>query len=122
MRAIQSIEALNIPTAYREYISEYIQNISSVPFIGKVILFGSCANDSVTRYSDIDIFIITNREITDDEEAIVTFHCLPDYSVNTLPIDIIVQSANNFLNNTNNESMIQRQVNKHGVDISGLLR
>jgi len=28
MRKIQSIDALNIPEDYREYISEYIQNIS----------------------------------------------------------------------------------------------
>ena len=121
MRMVQSIAALNIPIDYQEYISEYIQNISTIPFINKVVLFGSCAKGTVTKNSDIDIFILTNRGVSDDEETQVVFHCLPKYSINTIPIDIIVQPESDFGNHVNSIGMVQHQVNKYGVDLSGLL-
>ena len=122
MRIIQSLGALNIPMDYQAYIEKYIQNVSKIPFISKVILFGSCAREMITEHSDIDIFIITNREISEDEEMLVTFNCLPEYSIDTIPIDILVQSERAFADYMNSYGMVQQQVNKYGVDISGLLR
>ena len=121
MRTVESIEALNIPVDYQAYISKYIQNISSITFISRVMLFGSCARESVRKYSDIDIFITTNREITEDEEALITFHSIPEYSVDTLPTDIIVQTESEFCNYIESFGMVQKQVAREGVDLSGLL-
>jgi len=122
MRTVKSIDALNIPADYQAYISKYIQNISSIPFISRVMLFGSCARESVRKYSDIDIFITTSREISDDEEMLVAFLCLPEYSIDTIPIDIIVQPESDFTDHIDRVGMVQQQVNKYGVDLSGLLR
>jgi len=86
-----------------------------------VILFGSCARGKVRKYSDIDIFITTHREITEDEEVFLTFHCIPDYSYETVPTDIIVQTESEFANHADIVGMIQNQIAKEGVDLSGLL-
>ena len=122
MRTVESLSILNIPADYQSYITEYIRNISGIPFVSRVILFGSCARAMVKRRSDIDIFITTNRDISEDEEMLLTFHCLPPFSSGTIPIDIIVQSESIFESNANQFGMIQKQVDKYGVDISELLR
>lgn len=122
MRTIESLDTLDIPTGYKSYIFEYLQNISSFSFIDRVMLFGSCAREEVTKYSDIDIFITTNREITEEEETLITFYCIPEYSKETLPTDIIVQSEKDFVNYADRFGMVQCQVIKEGVDLSGLLR
>lgn len=121
MRTIESLYTLNIPNEYREYISKYIQNISDIPYISRIFLFGSCAKEVVSAHSDIDFFITTNREISEDEEMLITMYSLPEYSAETIPTDIIVQSENSFCNYINSIGMVQRQVNKEGVDLSGLL-
>jgi len=121
MRSVDSINALDIPADYQTYISDFIRNISDIPFISRVILFGSCAKGTVANHSDIDIFITTKRDISEDEEMLVTFHSLPPISPDTIPIDIIVQSESNFSSLANNFGMVQKQVNKYGVDLSELL-
>jgi predicted nucleotidyltransferase len=121
MREIESLDALDIPVSYRAYISKYLHNISAIPFISRVMLFGSCAKECVKKYSDIDMFITTSREITEDEEALLTFHSIPEYSKDTVPTDIIVQTESDFSNHASSIGMVQRQVIKEGVDLSGLL-
>ena len=121
MRNIEALDDLDIPDDYRECISEYINNLSSFPFISRVILFGSCARESVERLSDIDIFVTANRDITEDEEISITAYCYPEYAVGKIPMDIIVQPENIFIKYINKLGMVQQQVNKYGVDLSGLL-
>ena len=121
MRKIESLDAIDIPIAYKLYISNYLKNISAIPFIHRVMLFGSCARGKVRECSDIDLFITTRREITEDEEMLLTYHCIPDYSHETVPTDIIVQTEREFVNYAGNVGMIQRQIVKEGVDLSGLL-
>ena len=121
MRKIESLDAINIPANYKSYIIKYLRNISTTPFISRVMLFGSCARENVQKYSDIDMFITTNREITEDEEALITYGCIPDYSTETIPTDIIVQTEINFSKYVNSFGMVQKQIYKEGVDISGLL-
>jgi predicted nucleotidyltransferase len=120
-RKVESLDAINIPADYKSYIIKYLENISTVPFISRVMLFGSCARENVQKYSDIDIFITTNRVITEDEEAFITYYCIPEYSMETVPTDIIVQTEIDFGKHTNSFGMVQKQIFKEGVDISGLL-
>ena len=122
MQTVESLSVLDIPEAYKMYITEFVMNISAIPFISRVILFGSCAKETVTKHSDIDLFITTDREITEDEEMLIAFHSLPPFSVSTIPIDIIVQSESVFTSLVDQVGMIQKQVIKYGVDLSELLR
>jgi len=121
LRKGKSISTLCIPETYQAYLAEYIRNISKIPFISRVILFGSCARGMVDNHSDIDIFITTNRDISEEEEMLVTFHSLPPITVDTVPIDIIVQSESTFSSLANQFGMVQKQVSKYGVDLSELL-
>jgi len=121
MRIIQDITDLNIPHNYQTYISEYLQNLTNITFISRVILFGSCAKEEVKERSDIDIFITATRDLTDEEETRLTYHCRPEYSEKTIPMDVIVQPENKFAKYINAFGMVQKQVNRYGVDLSGLL-
>ena len=122
MKKINSLDSIEIPQNYRNYLLEFIKNISEIPFINRVILFGSCAKKNVTKYSDIDLFITTNREITEDEEMLVSFYSIPEYDINTLPTDIIIQTENDFNNYADTFGMVQKQIVNEGIDLSGLLR
>jgi predicted nucleotidyltransferase len=121
MRSVDSLDAINMPVDYKTYLAKYLHNISDVPFISRVMLFGSCARENTHKYSDIDIFITTNREITEAEETLIAYDCLPEYSMETIPTDIIVQSESDFRKYINSFGMVQKQVNREGVNISGLL-
>ena len=122
MRSIKAIEDLNIPPKYRNYISQFLKNISDIPFISRVILFGSCAKETVKSRSDIDIFITTVNTITEDEEFLITFDRLPPYSTDSISMDIIVQPELVYNKYKDTACMIQKQINYYGVDLSGLLQ
>ena len=117
MRAIQSIKDLEIPTRYQTYILKYLENISDIPYVSRVILFGSCAKGTVTKYSDIDLFVTVNREISLDEEFLISSDRLPDLG-DYLSTDILVQSEDTFNRFTDTTCAIQKQVNYYGVDLS----
>ena len=121
MRLIQNIEELDIPSKYQNHISEYLRNIANIPFVGRVILFGSCAKEMVNRYSDIDIFVTANRAITEEEEFQLMFDCLPSYSIDSISMDIVVQPESLFNKYKDTTCMLQKQVNYYGVDLSGLI-
>ena len=118
MRTIKSINELKIPSDYKAYISAFLKNLSAVPFISRVILFGSCARKEVTEYSDIDIFITVTRQISETEEMFVACDCRPPYSPNTLPLDVLVQPEELFQQYTDTFGAVQKQVERYGVDLS----
>ena len=122
MRAIQSIEELHIPADYKTYISDFLQNLSDIPYISRVILFGSCAREQVHTHSDIDIFITASREITLDEELYLLGELHPESALGKKAFDIIVQPEEAFVKYINSFGMVQKQINAHGVDLSEPLR
>jgi predicted nucleotidyltransferase len=121
MREIDSLDSLNIPDRYKEYLGQYLANISDIPYIHTVYLFGSCATETVKRYSDIDLFITTDREISDDEDWEIAVERRPEYSKKSIPMDIIIQPDSLFHRFTDNIAMVQNQVVKKGVILNGLL-
>ena len=64
MKKINSLEELNIPFIYKDFILHFISNVSEVENVLKVILFGSCARGEVKERSDIDILVVMDKEIT----------------------------------------------------------
>ncbi|MCL2017014.1 MAG: nucleotidyltransferase domain-containing protein [Defluviitaleaceae bacterium] len=124
MRTIQSMEELDIPQRYRDYLAEYLANIAAanLPFISRVILFGSCARGTTRKSSDIDIFVTTNREVSIDEEDILAWDCRPTGASSGLPMDLLVQPEEKFITFIDSFGMVQKQVHKNGVDLSGFIR
>ena len=49
-----------------QYISSVLSN-EFVKYINKIYLYGSCARNEQTFYSDIDLFIVLKENINDDE-------------------------------------------------------
>ena len=49
-----------------KYISSVLSN-EFVKYINKIYLYGSCARNEQTFYSDIDLFIVLKENINDDE-------------------------------------------------------
>ena len=49
-----------------KYISSVLSN-EFVKYINKIYLYGSCARNEQTFYSDIDLFIVLKESINDDE-------------------------------------------------------
>ncbi|MDR1665183.1 MAG: nucleotidyltransferase domain-containing protein [Clostridiales bacterium] len=121
MRVLDSLHSINIPGNYKEYLAQYMANISEIPYIHTVYLFGSCANEAVTKFSDIDLFITTDREITEDEEAEITAFRRPAYSLKAIPMDIIVQPDRKFNEFADIAGMVQHQIARKGININGLL-
>ena len=122
MRVVQNINELSMPPKYKAYLSEYLRNISDIPYISRVILFGSCARGEITKYSDIDIFVTVNREITEEEEYALMAGRLPLYSPEAnVSADILVQYEKDFGKYIDTFGMVQKQVNRYGVDLSELL-
>ena len=122
MQTIQSLDELNIPQDYKTCISDFLQNLADIPYISRVILFGGCAKEQVHKHSDIDIFITSSRELSLDEELYILGECHPESALGNKSLDIIVQPEETFFKNINSFGMVQKQVYKHGVDISEPLR
>jgi len=121
LRTIQSFDELNIPCDYKEYLSAYLHNLSSVPFISRVILFGSCAREEISDYSDIDIFITATRKVSNEDEFLIACECRPPSSMKSIPLDIIIQDEETFAKFGDSFGMIQKQANLDGVDLNGFL-
>jgi predicted nucleotidyltransferase len=121
VRSIDTLDSLNIPGRYKEYLVEYLDNISDVPYIHTVYLFGSCAAENVQKGSDIDLFITTSREITDEEDWDLAVQRLPEYSAKTIQMDVIIQPDNKFQEFIDTFGILQRQVYMKGINLNGLL-
>ena len=49
-----------------KYISSVLNN-EFVKYINKIYLYGSCARNEQTFYSDIDLFVVLEEDINDNE-------------------------------------------------------
>ena len=122
MKTITSLDQLDIPSHHKGFLAHFLSNVSKVDEVSKVILFGSCARGQVRERSDIDLLVITNKEISQDEEFHIMFDCVPDgddeYYV---PSDVIVDPRSNYDRFKGVFGMLQRAVEREGVDLSELL-
>lgn len=119
MRQINSLEELNVPSNYQGFLHYFLTNISGVKSVSKVILFGSCARGQVKERSDIDLFVLTKDEIAPDEEFYIMDDCPPAYDNEYyIPADIIVKSEDNYNQYKDQFGMVQKQIEREGVDLS----
>lgn len=122
MRQITSWDELSIPNKYQGFLRYFLANISNVKSVSKVILFGSCARGQVNKKSDIDLFVLTKDEIAPVEEFYIMDDCPPAYDNEYyIPADIIVKSEDNYNLYKDQFGMVQKQVEREGIDLSGLL-
>ncbi|MCL1804810.1 MAG: nucleotidyltransferase domain-containing protein [Clostridiales bacterium] len=122
MKKIIDLNELNLPEKQRGFLQFFLTRISATDIVERIILFGSCAKGNLHRYSDIDIFIVTNREPTINDEIFLMADCPPDYTNEYyLQADIIIKPIENYEKHKNEMGMVQKYVELEGVDLTGLL-
>ena len=123
MRKIKSLDELNIPYSYKMFIRLFLANLSNLDGVVRVILFGSSARGEVDEQkSDLDLFVITENDLSPDEEYHIMSDCAPSYdSDHYIPSDIIVNSLQHYNQFKDRFGMVQKQIEREGVDLSELL-
>ena len=123
MKKITSLDQLDIPNNHKGFLTHFLSNASKVDYVSKVILFGSCARGQVCEKSDIDLFVITENDISLDDEFYIMYDCVPGGGDEFyVPSDIIVNPIKNYDRFKSVFGMLQRAVEREGVDLSELLR
>lgn len=123
MRKITSLDQLDIPTHYKGFLAYFLSNASKVDYVSRVILFGSCAREQVQERSDIDLLVVTDDGISLDDEFYVMYDCVPDGDSDFyVPSDVVVDPIGNYEKYRREFGMLQRAVEREGVDLSELLR
>ena len=114
---------LNLPEKQQKFLRLFLSNLSTLQNIDRVILFGSCARGTINSNSDVDLFVITKKEPTIDEEVYIMAECPPDYESDFyLQTDIIIKPKFQYNNYIGEAGMVQKYVETEGVDITGLLQ
>jgi len=123
MKKINSLDQLDISTHHKGFLTHFLSNVSKEEYVLRVILFGSCARGEVRERSDIDLLVITDNEISLDNEFHIMNDCAPNGDNELyIPADIIVDPIGNYERFKGTFGMLQRAVEREGVDLSELLR
>ena len=123
MKKITSLDQLDVSTHHKGFLAQFLSNASKVDYVSRVILFGSCARGQVHERSDIDLLVITDNDISIDDEFYVMYDCVPSGDNEFYaPSDVIVDPIGNYERFKGAFGMLQRAVEREGVDLSELLR
>jgi len=124
MRKIQSLDDLVLPEKHRNFLEQFIMHVAGLSNRGKIeklVLFGSCARGEATERSDIDIAAI--GEEIDDETLWKLYDCVPAYTPGEyVRNDIIAITNSQFNKYINSFGMVQKYIQREGVDLYGLLQ
>ena len=120
-KLINNIDELQISIRHKNFISVLLENIKSDNRVSKIILFGSCAKGNANDRSDIDILITTHEDIGEEQE-LEFYDYLPPYNENYVPCDLLIMPEKRYEENKKKPFYVQKYINKHGVELSGLLQ
>ena len=121
MKTYNSINELNIPAKLNKFLKKYLVNISHIPSIDRIILFGSCAKGYATADSDIDLLILGDS-IDQDAETEIFCSCIPDVPPDEyVSIDIIVSTHETYDKHKTRLGYVERQIERDGIDVSGYI-
>ena len=123
MRMIHSLDDLLLPEKHRSFLEQFLMQVAGLSErekIEKLVLFGSCARGEATDKSDIDIAAI--GEQIDDEILWKLYDCVPAYAPGRyVGNDIIAITSKQYIKHINSFGMVQKYIEREGVDLSGLL-
>ena len=122
MKKITSLDQLDIPSTHKGFLTHFLSNASKVDYVSRVILFGSGARGQAHERSDIDLLVITENDISLDDEFYIMYDCVPSGDDEFyIPSDVIVNPIKNYDRYKDVFGMLQRAVEREGVDLSELL-
>jgi predicted nucleotidyltransferase len=116
--SINNIDQLSIPDTYKETLTFMLFKLRDFPVVKDIILFGSCARQNLSDYSDIDLALVVSEPISPEEEWSI------DYSIrnwdSNLACDVIFVPERAFDGEIRGDTII-RSILQEGVRLSGLL-
>ncbi len=118
MTTINDINQLSLPDLYKETLAFMVSKLQDFPIVKDVILFGSCARQDISKYSDIDLALVVDEPISFEEEGEIDW-AIRKWESN-LPCDIIFIPEYAFSQEIKGETVI-RPILREGVRLSGLL-
>ena len=122
MKKITSLDQLDMPNNYKGFLAHFLSNASRADYVSRVILFGSGARGQVHERSDIDLLVITENDISLEDEFYIMYDCVPSGDDEFyVPSDVIVNPIKNYDRFKDVFGMLQRAVEREGVDLSELL-
>jgi len=122
MRKVFDYKELNLPEKQQGFLRLFLAGLSSLDIVDRVVLFGSCAKGNIHKNSDIDLFVVTKREPTMNEEIYIMAECPPDYQSDYyIEADIIIKPIDVYEKHKDQIGMIQKYVEQEGADLTGLL-
>lgn len=121
MRILNSLNELNIPNTHKIFIERYLNNIRKFDCLSRVFLFGSCAKETATPNSDVDLFLLTKHKVPTDIEFNIIFDNIPALGEGYVKNDVLLKSEEEYEQYKNSVGMIQKAIEQEGVDLSGLL-
>ena len=119
MKTIFDINQLSLPDQYKEALLFMISKLREFPVVNDVILFGSCARQGVSRYSDIDLALVVSEVLSPEAEWKID-NSIRYWDLN-LPCDVIFIPKEVFDQEIKGETII-RPILREGIRLSGLLR
>ena len=121
VRSVNSVNELNIPIKHKRFIEQYLNNIRKFDCLSKVFLFGSCAKETATSNSDVDLFLLTKQKIPEDIEFSIIFDSIPTVAEGYIKNDVLLKSEAEYNQYKDAVGMVQKAIEAEGVDLSGLL-
>ena len=119
MIAIDDINQLSLPDLYKETISHMVTRLLDFPAVKDIILFGSCARQDISNYSDIDLAVIVSESLSHEEEWHID-NSIRNWDAN-IACDVIFLPETVFKREIRGETII-RPILREGVSLNGLLR
>jgi len=121
MRYADSIDEVKLPEKHSKFLYAFLNGLSKLDSVERVILFGSCARESAHNKSDIDLMIIGDN-ITDNDENSIYFDCMPDvFSGYYVETDLLFSTNDRYDQFKVEPGYIQRQIERFGVDLTKCL-
>ena len=121
MKYVDSLAEVNLPQKHTDFLRVFIDRVSQIDSVERVILFGSCAKECTHQKSDIDIMVIGDH-ITNEEESLIYFDCIPDWSSGYYVENDVLTCTNNLYDEYKSvPGYVQRAIEKHGVDLTEYL-
>ncbi len=105
---------VEIPTVIEEKLTSYLQRLAQSYRLQHIYLFGSTANGTANRDSDIDLAIFS-PDVTDDNEIEIMSDCWRKTAGYHLDIQPIVFSMEDYHDPEND--FIQKEIIAKGIEL-----
>jgi len=118
MTTVTDLNTLSLPQPHKDTLAYMLTKLQDYPIVKNIILFGSCARQTPSQHSDIDLALIVSEPITPEEEWDIDYG-IRNWETN-LPCDIIFLPEYALQQDTSGDTII-RPILQEGVQLSGFL-